>query len=402
MNHQTAVQSHQKAPTPLLPGGILQRKCDCGQHTIAGNECSGCSEQRDVTLQRSAISHRSFNGNHDHVPPIVQEVLRSPGQPLNAATRAFMEPRFDRDFSHVRIHSSSQAGESARSIGARAYTVGHDVVFGAGQYSPESAPGRHLLAHELTHVIQQENGVTAATPQRQIESIPGGGFRIPVGPALADEFDTAENQADAEADAVADRVVGMDSRAAIGPPVQIVQRAQRGVHRVRIPLPNPVPLCGRSLTHIDVEPPRARPLMPCTPLSVTRINIVGREVSPATTGRGRMIFNLHIGYFRNATGHLCAIVDDSLTCVAPRCLSLGCFPTLQEVLDAIWNFLKAALAIIGIILLAILIALLLRGFRGVPEGEPMPGMEPVMAGGRGEGEGGGGSSDAGGGETAVV
>ncbi|MGB9632210.1 MAG: DUF4157 domain-containing protein [Chloroflexaceae bacterium] len=89
------------------------------------------------------------------MPPIVHEVLRSPGQPLDAETRAFMEPRFGHDFSRVRVHTDARAAESARAVNALAYTVGRDVVFGAGQYAPGASAGRRLLAHELAHVVQQ-------------------------------------------------------------------------------------------------------------------------------------------------------------------------------------------------------------------------------------------------------
>jgi hypothetical protein len=88
-------------------------------------------------------------------PPIVHEVLSSPAKPLDAATRAFMEPRFGHDFSQVRVHADARAAESARSVGALAYTVDRHLVFGDGQYVPGSPRGRHLLAHELAHVVQQ-------------------------------------------------------------------------------------------------------------------------------------------------------------------------------------------------------------------------------------------------------
>jgi hypothetical protein len=90
------------------------------------------------------------------VPSIVHEVLRSPGQPLDAAARAFFEPRFGHDFSQVRVHADGRAAESARAVNAFAYTVGRDVVFGAGQYGPHTHHGKRLLAHELTHVVQQQ------------------------------------------------------------------------------------------------------------------------------------------------------------------------------------------------------------------------------------------------------
>jgi ferredoxin len=90
-----------------------------------------------------------------HVPPIVHEVLRSPGQPLDAETRVLVGSHFGRDFSGVRVHADEKAAESARAVSALAYTVGRDVVFGEGQYTPHTSTGRRLLAHELTHVVQQ-------------------------------------------------------------------------------------------------------------------------------------------------------------------------------------------------------------------------------------------------------
>ena len=85
----------------------------------------------------------------------VDRALGSPGRSLDPATRAAMEPRFGHDFSHVRIHTDRQAETSARAVNANAYTVGRDIVFGRDQYSPGSSEGRHLLAHELSHVVQQ-------------------------------------------------------------------------------------------------------------------------------------------------------------------------------------------------------------------------------------------------------
>lgn len=89
------------------------------------------------------------------VPSIVHDELYTAGQPLDLATRGFMEPLFDHDFSQVRIHTGSKAQESANAVRAKAYTIGKDVVFGAGQYAPGTTAGKLLLAHELTHVVQQ-------------------------------------------------------------------------------------------------------------------------------------------------------------------------------------------------------------------------------------------------------
>jgi len=89
------------------------------------------------------------------VPPVVHQVLKSPGRSLDDRTRTFMESRFGRDFSRVRVHIDARAAESARAVNALAYTVGRDVIFGAGRYAPNTRTGERLLAHELTHVVQQ-------------------------------------------------------------------------------------------------------------------------------------------------------------------------------------------------------------------------------------------------------
>lgn len=101
---------------------------------------------------------RRCTKGHPHrsiAPQIVHDVLRSPGQPLDAATRASMEPRFGHDLSQVRVHTDARAAKSADEVNALAYTVGSDVVFGARQYAPGTSEGRRLMAHELTHVVQQ-------------------------------------------------------------------------------------------------------------------------------------------------------------------------------------------------------------------------------------------------------
>lgn len=131
--------------------GVLRRKCDCGGRAAAGGgECSACSKKK---LHR----RRRGNGEFAEAPPLVEEVLRSPGQALDAATQTDMGERFGHDFSHVRVHTDARASESAAAVDALAYTVGRDVVFGAGQYAPHSDSGKGLLAHELTHVLQAGN-----------------------------------------------------------------------------------------------------------------------------------------------------------------------------------------------------------------------------------------------------
>jgi len=105
-------------------------------------------------------------------PPIVHEVLRSPGQPLDKSTRTFMEPRFGQDFSAVRVHTDAKAAQSARAVQAKAYTVGRDVVFGSGEFAPGTHEGQRLLGHELTHVVQQGDASPLPLVQRQPKSQP--------------------------------------------------------------------------------------------------------------------------------------------------------------------------------------------------------------------------------------
>ncbi|MBD0371725.1 MAG: DUF4157 domain-containing protein [Pyrinomonadaceae bacterium] len=143
--------------------GILQRKCACGTHTVAGGECESCQKEKAYDqLQRTATSADGF----DEVPGVVHEVLRSSGQPLDAATRSFFEPRFGHDFSQVRVHTGAKAAESAQAVNALAYTVGRDVVFAGGQYAPHTFEGQKLLAHELSHVLQQSQGGAGAPAAR--------------------------------------------------------------------------------------------------------------------------------------------------------------------------------------------------------------------------------------------
>jgi Domain of unknown function (DUF4157) len=98
-----------------------------------------------------------------NVPPIVNEVLRSPGQLLEAGTRSHLESHLGHDFSRVRIHTGEKASESADALQALAYTVGRDIVFAGGQYAPSTPQGRRLLTHELVHVMQQ--GSAAFQPE---------------------------------------------------------------------------------------------------------------------------------------------------------------------------------------------------------------------------------------------
>jgi Domain of unknown function (DUF4157) len=117
---------------------------------VLRRNCAACEEETKV--QRKAADPGAPAGT---APPIVNDALRSSGLPLDAATRAHFEPRFGYDLSGVRVHIGGVAEQSAREVNAHAYAVGHDIVFGANQYSPGTSQGQALIAHELTHVLQQ-------------------------------------------------------------------------------------------------------------------------------------------------------------------------------------------------------------------------------------------------------
>ena len=112
-------------------------------------KCASCEEEE------ATVDRKKTGEGPSAVPAIVSEVLRSSGQPLDPNTRAFMEPRFGYDFSKVRVHADERATSSANAIQALAYTSGESIVFGSAQHRPDTSSGRHLLAHELAHVVQQ-------------------------------------------------------------------------------------------------------------------------------------------------------------------------------------------------------------------------------------------------------
>ncbi|QIG50415.1 DUF4157 domain-containing protein [Nordella sp. HKS 07] len=189
---QAPVQSSEQEPqlprlTPSLPGS-LQRKLAVGtlddpleqeaDHAaeqvtsmpaskltvtpappVLSRKCAECEEE-EKRLQRK-VAERAEAGVTD-APAIVRDVLRSPGRPLSDAWRSYFEPRFGRDFSQVRLHTEAHAGDSARAVGARAYTVGRHIVFADVQ----SGGDRALLAHELAHVVQQSAPASETTVRR--------------------------------------------------------------------------------------------------------------------------------------------------------------------------------------------------------------------------------------------
>ena len=179
-------------------GLLLQRKCACGGSAGLTGDCEDCRKdkllgtngarlQRKLTIGASndpleleadrvadqvmaAPAHSAVSGGPPRIqrytgqatddvgtsPATVDRVLASSGRPLDTTLQQDMGQRFGYDFSQVRVHSDGAAEQSAREVNANAYTVGHDIVFGAGRFAPATNAGRRLIAHELTHVVQQQ------------------------------------------------------------------------------------------------------------------------------------------------------------------------------------------------------------------------------------------------------
>jgi hypothetical protein len=177
----------------LSQGGILHRKCACGSSAGAAGTCGECQSKEGMLLQTKlsiGASDDKYEQEADRVadevismspnsvvnsaPPSIQRftgqttgqagmvapasvdsVLSSPGSPLEYELQQDMGQRFGHDFSHVRVHTDAAAARSAEDVNAHAYTVGHNIVFGSGQFTPGTEEGRRLITHELAHVIQQ-------------------------------------------------------------------------------------------------------------------------------------------------------------------------------------------------------------------------------------------------------
>ncbi len=251
-----------------LPAATLQRKCACGG--TASNSDGECQQCRKKKLQRRAIDFGEVNP----APPIVDEVLESPGQPLDTATRNFMEPRFGHDFSRVRVHTDEKAAASARAVNALAYTVGGNVVFGAGNYAPGKISGRNLLAHELTHVVQQRAARNSA-PQAKLE----------VGPS--------NDNLEQEADRFAEQIAGV-SDAASAPP----RNPRHGQLRVQRAVDD------HAVSGTVTVPPGAGPIV---------------EDEAQQLGAGQMRKTEFLEALRN---HVCSVADSVLTSVGRT--SQGC------------------------------------------------------------------------------
>jgi hypothetical protein len=198
-NHAERLQGPPLSPVPRLPGAIeanlkigavndpLEHEADRVADRVmrlpapdlsvaaappqVSRKCAECEYEKK--LRRKSAGPLAGGSE---APASVHKVLGSAGRPLDMGTRVFMEPRFGHDFSRVRVHTGANAEQSARDVNAHAYTVGRDIVFGAGRFAPATPSGRRLLAHELTHVVQQgstrmQSGAAATRDARNAPAV---------------------------------------------------------------------------------------------------------------------------------------------------------------------------------------------------------------------------------------
>lgn len=161
------VLSRQSLPgDPLLlgiGGGLPPPLAPYAPEFRVTGEQPGSAKPEKKKKKEAAVQRKASNGSRQGgAPAIVNEVLESSGQPLEPSAREFMESRFGHDFSNVRIHNDARASASASAVDAAAFTSGNHVVFASGRYRPNSVSGKHLLAHELAHVVQQGSGNSKA------------------------------------------------------------------------------------------------------------------------------------------------------------------------------------------------------------------------------------------------
>jgi hypothetical protein len=150
-NRQDAAAAVRGAP--LDPGAVLRLQRASGNASVAA-----------LVEGRAALQRAASAPAEEERSPVLDVVGHGGGRPLDAEVRSDMESRLGHDFGDVRVHDGGAAAESAAAVNARAYTVGNDVVFGSGGFQPDTPDGRHTLAHELTHVVQQRSGPVDGSP----------------------------------------------------------------------------------------------------------------------------------------------------------------------------------------------------------------------------------------------
>lgn len=191
---QTQLRTGARGVETALPVSILQRKCACGQRTIAGGECSDCGKKQ-LMLQRANRNSELGTRNAGGVPPLAHDVLRSTGQPLDAATRAFMEPRFGHDFSRVRVRTNGKLQafrpsrlDSRLSAQTPAWADKGEIYVGAAGLLMPPLERHQMLRHEMIHAFHQRLAAVSnySESQQYAEDLAVRGEYQTSGLALAD------------------------------------------------------------------------------------------------------------------------------------------------------------------------------------------------------------------------
>ncbi|MBR0714547.1 DUF4157 domain-containing protein [Bradyrhizobium liaoningense] len=148
----SSIRRRTSSPPPTLAAKATRDAFEQDADRVADQIVDGAANSSGHDFGRTAIHPATSRAE---TPPIVADLLRSPGRPLDAATRAFMEPRFGHDFGHVRIHTDAPAAGAAAALGAEAFAFGHHIAFARERFRPGTTQGMRLMAHELTHTVQQ-------------------------------------------------------------------------------------------------------------------------------------------------------------------------------------------------------------------------------------------------------
>jgi hypothetical protein len=235
------VKAQEARPVPSGGQGLLQQKCGCSQNGFAGGGSDACCGHDAGGLSQRAGVNRAL--------PFNQEGLGSRGEPLHEETRKFMQASFAHDFSRVRVHTDASAAASARSVNSYAYTVGQHVVFGAEQYQPGTQEGQKLIAHELTHVVQQGRAGTTRLDRKSLDE-------AALGPIQSDDPD------ELQAETIAARITHRGQAGAWASPAKDLARTIEGtwnsprlIGRSGIgSVPNtPAPAAGTSIAPKAIE-----------------------------------------------------------------------------------------------------------------------------------------------------
>jgi len=222
------VQNKQPHPVSVVSGFKIPGKCSCGNSPKLSGQCDECERKTlvgiqpklqvgavndayeqeadkvadqvmaasvDINIGSSLPQIQRYSAQPSSqmssVPATVKQVLASPGVPMQLTLRHNMEQQFGRDFSQVRLHLDGEADRSAKHMRAHAYTSGNNIVFGSDQFAPDTQKGRQLLAHELTHVVQQNNSELNDHVLQKKGGTFGGFFRN-IGRAITDFFTGSE------------------------------------------------------------------------------------------------------------------------------------------------------------------------------------------------------------------